>query len=182
MTMNSHLSFSKRAQIGCVAGLVGGFAIFVSIFVIDLGLGADQGTFYKVVGLPAGISGIEATLFGMIAHMLTAALIGTVFGLGSGIHSRLEILSFKKGAVAGITTGIVVFWVFFVPISTILMIPLIQSNDIATSEASNLLSNMTLIMIGSFEMHMVYGIVMGVFFAIAVQHESKKLLVKTTTV
>jgi len=180
MTVNSYLAFSRRAQIGCVAGLVGGFAIFVSIFVIDLGLGATQGTFYKVVGLAAGVNGLEATLVGMISHMLTAALIGTVFGLGSGVHKKLEVLSIKKGAVAGVTTGIVVFFVFFVPISTILMIPLIQSNDVATGEAGKMLSNIEMIMIGSIELHAVFGVVMGVFFAIAAQQETKKTAPQTT--
>jgi hypothetical protein len=164
----------RRAQIGCVAGLVGGFAIFVSIFIIDLGMGAGQGSFYKVVGLPAGISGIEATLFGMVAHMLTAALIGTVFGLGSGISRLLEISSLKKGAVAGIVTSLVVFLVFFMPITSLLMVPLLESSS-ELQEAQMLLANRDLIMIGSLELHIVYGIVMGSFFAIAVQHETKKL-------
>ncbi len=175
MTANFRLTFSKRAKIGCVSGLVGGFAIFVSIFVIDLGLGANQGTFYKVVGLAAGMNGLDATLVGMVSHMLTASLIGTVFGLGSGIHRRLEVLSIKKGAIAGISTGIVVFCVFFVPISMILIIPLIQSNESVVGEAGQLLSNTSMIMIGSIELHLVFGIVMGAFFAIAMQQELNSL-------
>ncbi len=177
-TTGSQLSFTKRVQIGCVAGLVGGFAIFVSIFVIDLSLGASQGTFYKVVGLPAGIAGIYATLFGMVLHMLTAALIGTIFGIGSGIK-LLEISSLKKGAVAGIVTSLVVFLVFFMPISTFLIIPLLQSSAIELGEASQILVSMELIMIGSLELHVVFGMVMGIFFAVAVQHESKKLVEAT---
>ncbi|MEW6044011.1 MAG: hypothetical protein AB1608_07075 [Thermoproteota archaeon] len=173
MTTTSHLSFSKRAQIGCVAGLVGGFAIFVSIFVIDLGLGA-HGAFYKVVGFAAGLDGIEATLFGMVSHMLTASFIGTVFGVGSGLHKILEIRSIKKGALAGICTGMAVFFVFFVPISTFLMMPLIQENR-QIAETEDVLSNMNLVMIGAIEMHAVFGLVMGAFFVIAVQVESKKL-------
>lgn len=178
-TTGSQLSFTKRVQIGCVAGLVGGFAIFVSIFVIDLSLGASQGTFYKVVGLPAGIAGIYATLFGMVLHMLTAALIGTIFGIGSGIRKFLEISSLKKGAVAGIVTSLVVFLVFFMPISTFLIIPLLQSSAIELGEASQLLVSMELIMIGSLELHVVFGMVMGIFFAVASQHESKKLVEAT---
>jgi hypothetical protein len=173
------LSFTKRVQIGCVAGLVGGFAIFVSIFIIDLSLGASQGTFYKVVGLPTGISGIYATLFGMILHMLTAAIIGTVFGIGSGVHKLLEISSLKKGAIAGIVTSLVVFSAFFMPISTFLITPLLQSSTAELGEASQLLASMELIMIGSLELHVVFGIVMGIFFAIATQHESKKLVEAT---
>lgn len=176
----SALSLAKRLQIGCVAGLVGGFAIFVSIFVIDLSLGASQGTFYKVVGLPAGITGIQATLFGMISHMLTATLIGTVFGAGSGLHKLLDITTIKKGAVAGIVSSIVVFVAFFMPISTFVMIPILESSSLELGEATQLVANIDFILIGSLELHIVYGVVMGTFFAIAVQHESKKLELKTT--
>ncbi|MBM3904497.1 MAG: hypothetical protein FJ357_05135 [Thaumarchaeota archaeon] len=166
------ISLRKRAQIGCVAGLVGGFAIFVSIFVIDLSMGSSQGSFYKIVGLAVGSSGLEATLIGMISHMLTACLIGTVFGLGSGMNKKLDIHSIKKGAIAGITTGLVVFGVFFVPISLFVIMPIIQSSNVI-GESSVLLANSNLILISSLELHVVFGVVMGVFFAIAVQVESK---------
>lgn len=169
--------FVRRARIGCVSGLVGGFAIFLSIFIIDLSLGSTPGTFYMVVGMPLGMYGIEATLFGLVSHMLTAALIGTVFGIGSAAHKRLDIGSFKKGAVAGMVTGAVVFLVFFVPISMLLIIPQIEQNHGDASEALVLLSNMDMVMIGSLEMHVVYGAAMGTFFAIAVRHEAKRQLV-----
>ncbi len=171
----SDLPFSTMVKIGTVSGLVGGFAIFLSIFMIDLGLDAGQGAFYKVVGLPLGITGIPATLVGMISHMLTAALVGVVFGMCSGLHKKLRIFSLGRGVIAGITTGLVVFFVFFIPISNVLMIPIIQSsNDLLIGDAGNLLANTNLIMLGALELHVVYGIVMGGFFAIAVQYESKK--------
>jgi hypothetical protein len=177
MSAPNTLFFANRAKIGCVSGLVGGFAIFVSIFVIDLSMGSAPGTFYKVVGLPLGISGIEATLVGMVSHMLTAALIGTVFGLGSCLGKILDVNSIKKGALAGIVTGIVVFLVFFVPISTLLMMPQIRQSESSIAEASTLVLNSDLVMLGSLEMHVVYGAVMGVFFAIAIQHQAKHQMV-----
>ncbi len=55
------------------------------------------------------------------------------------------------------------------------MIPMIQSSNIAlVGDASKLLANTTLIMFGALELHVVYGITMGGFFAIAVQYESKR--------
>ena len=172
ISFDPKLSIQKRAQIGCVAGLVGGFAIFISIFIIDLSMGESQGAFYKIVGLAIGSTGIEATLIGMVSHMLTASLIGTVFGLGSALHKRLDIHSIKKGALAGIVTGLVVFFVFFVPISLFLIMPIIQSGAM-TGEARTILSNSDLIMVSSLELHVVYGLVMGAFFAIAVQVNAK---------
>lgn len=173
-TFYSDLPFSMIVKIGTVSGLVGGFAIFLSIFMIDLGLNAGQGTFYKVVGLPLGISGISATLVGMILHMLTASLVGAIFGMCSGLHQKLRVFSLGRGIISGIITGLVVFFVFFIPISGILMIPMIQSSNIVFGDASKLLANTNLIIFGALELHVVYGITMGGFFAIAIQHESKK--------
>lgn len=171
----SDLPFSTMAKIGTVSGLVGGFAIFLSIFMIDLGFDAGQGAFYKVVGLPLGMTGIPAILIGMVSHMLTAALVGVVFGTCSALYRKLRIFSLGRGIVAGITTGLAVFFVFFIPISSILMIPTIQSNDdMLIGNARNLLANTSFIMLGALELHVVYGIVMGGFFAIAIQYESKK--------
>jgi hypothetical protein len=72
-----------------------------------------------------------------------------------------------------------VFLAFFIPISTFLIIPLLQSSAIELGEASQLLVSMELIMIGSLELHIVFGMVMGIFFAVAAQHESKKLVEAT---
>ncbi|TBR08224.1 MAG: hypothetical protein EPO62_07160 [Candidatus Nitrosotenuis sp.] len=170
----SDLSFSTMVKIGTVSGLVGGFAIFLSIFMIDFGLNAGQGTFYKVVGLPLGISGTPAILAGMILHMLTAALVGAIFGICSGLHQKLRVFSLGRGIISGIITGLVVFFAFFIPISSILMIPTIQSSDVSIGDTSRVLANTNLIMFGALELHVVCGIAMGGFFAIAVQHEYKK--------
>lgn len=178
INFDPNLSFTKRAQIGCVAGLVGGFAIFVSIFVIDQSLGANQGAFYKAIGMALGTTGLAAILVGMILHMLVAASIGTVFGLGSGLHKRLDIYSTKKGAIAGLVSGLVVFFAFFVPISTYVIMPALNPN--VSEEAKMLLAKSNLIMMGSAELHAVYGIIMGVFFAIAIQIESKNKFTLTT--
>lgn len=166
------LFLARRARIGCVAGLVGGFAIFLSIFVIDLSLGSPPGTFYKVVGLPLGLDGLGATLTGMILHMLTAALIGTVFGMGSCAHRMLDVHSIKKGSLAGIVTGLVVFAVFFMPLTNFVMLP--QIRDSASEGAAILIPNTEMVFVGALELHVVYGLVMGAFFAIAVQQESRR--------
>lgn len=176
----SDLPFSMMLKIGTVSGLVGGFAIFLSIFMIDLGLSAGQGTFYKVVGLPLGITGITATLVGMTLHMMTATSVGVLFGICSGLHPKLRVLSLGRGMISGITTGLVVFFVFFIPISSVLMIPMIQSSDIQLGDAGKLLANTNLIILGAFELHVVYGIAMGGFFAIAVQYESRKQMLQVS--
>lgn len=89
-------------------------------------MGQIPGTFYKMIGFPIGLEGISATLFGMTSHMATAALIGAVFCICSGLHQRLELNNTTKGMFAGGTTGIVVYFVFFIPITLLVIQPLIE--------------------------------------------------------
>jgi len=178
----SHITFLSRVKIGTVAGLVGGFAIFLIIFAIDFSLGIIPGTFYKMVGIPLGLEGTAATIFGMIGHMLTAALIGAVFCFCSGLHPKLDIRTSKKGALAGSVTGVAVYAIFFLPITLLIMNPALESlmtnqqGFIETSvnvDAVKLIQNIDLIMIGSLEIHLVFGMIMGIFCGMAQSKEQE---------
>ena len=88
------------AKVGTVAGLIGGFVILVSFFVIDALIVAPAGTFYMMVGLAVGLHDMPAIIFGFIAHMLTAATIGAVFCVCSTLHRVLNLTSIWKGIFA----------------------------------------------------------------------------------
>ncbi|MGQ0376612.1 MAG: DM13 domain-containing protein [Nitrososphaerota archaeon] len=179
--MITHL---QRTVIGAVGGLVGGFAIFLIIFGIDAELSVTPGTFYKIVGIPVGLSDLSATIFGLMGHMLTAALIGSVFCFCSGLHPKLNIKSLRKGAFAGGVTATAVYAIFFVPITLFVMNPALESQT--TDEAGfvttllhidskKLIENKDLILIGSLEMHIVYGIIMGTFCAMMLKKEFTRI-------
>lgn len=166
-----------RIKIGVVGGLAGGFAVLSSIFAIDSKLGIMPGTFYKVVGLPLGLDGISATLFGMISHMLTAALIGIIFCYCSGLHPKLELTSSKKGALAGGVSAIVVYLVFFIPITLLIIQPSLEAGmhnefgiiaTLSNIDSITLVKDMNLIIWGALEIHIVFGIIMGIFCAMAI--------------
>jgi len=174
------ISQRKRTIIGAVSGLVGGFAVFLIIFTIDAALGIVPGTFYKMVGIPIGLEGVVATVFGLFAHMLTAGLIGLVFCYSSGLHKKLDLQSSMKGALAGGVTGVAVYVLFFIPITLFVMAPSLEASMadeagiIATTiniDSIKLVENMELIIIGSLEIHVVFGIIMGVFCAMALNRE-----------
>lgn len=174
------ISQRKRTIIGAVSGLVGGFAVFLLIFAIDSALGIVPGTFYKMVGIPIGLEGVVATVFGLFAHMLTAGLIGLVFCYGSGLHKKLDLQSSMKGAFAGGVTGVAVYVLFFMPITLFVMAPALEASMadevgiISTTiniDSIKLVENMGLIIIGSLEVHVVFGIIMGVFCAMALNQE-----------
>lgn len=159
------------AKIGCIAGLVGGFALFSSFFWIDNEIGVPFGTFYKMVGMVVGLHGFPAVAFGFIAHMLTAALIGATFCICSIMHKILHISSVPKGIIAGAVTGIEVYAIFFMPITIYVMMPMMNvhaSGLYATTEddvqvAKILVQTFDKILWGSLVLHVLFGAVMGLF-------------------
>ncbi|QLH08648.1 hypothetical protein [Candidatus Nitrosotenuis sp. DW1] len=161
----------RMAKIGCVAGLVGGFALFSSFFWIDSEVGVPFGTFYKMVGMAVGLHGLYAIAFGFIAHMLIASLIGATFCICSIMHKMLHISSVPKGIIAGAVTGIEVYAIFFMPITIYVMMPMIAdhaSGLYAVTEgdvqiARTLVQTSDKILWGSLILHVLFGAVMGLF-------------------
>lgn len=159
------------AKTGCIAGLVGGFALFSSFFWIDSNIGVPFGTFYKIVGMLVGLDGLSAIVFGFFMHMLTAALIGTIFCICSTLHQFLRISSVSKGMIGGTVTGIQVYAIFFMPITLYLMLPMIsdQASGASLVSAEQMVIAKTLletsgdILWGSLILHALYGCIMGLF-------------------
>ena len=177
-----------KAKVGTVAGLVGGFALFVSLFGIDSQLNLAPGTFYQMLGITVGLHGMPAILFGFMAHMLTAATIGAVFCVCSTLHRVLHLTSIWKGIFAGGITGLEVYVIFFMPITLFLMIPTIDttiidgSKSVVTAQermaAVVLRENIDLIMWGALMLHVLYGSIMGLFSGM-ILYEDYKIPKKT---
>lgn len=169
----------SKAKTGCVAGLVGGFALFSSFFWIDSEIGVPFGTFYKAVGLVVGLDGMAAIAFGFFTHMLTAALVGAVFCIFSLSHRMLRISSVPKGILGGAVTGLQVYAIFFMPITLYVMFPAISEQATglvpATPEdmrvAQILLETHDKILWGSLVLHVLYGAVMGLFSSMILYEE-----------
>ena len=170
--MTSSAEIYRMAKTGCIAGLVGGFALFSSFFWIDSEVGVPFGTFYKMVGMIVGFDGMSAIAFGFFAHMLTAALIGAIFCICSTFHRLLHISGVPKGIIGGVVTGIQVYAIFFMPITIYVMFPAISTHasGLATTEntqiAKILMDTSDTILWGALALHVLYGVVMGLFSSI----------------
>jgi hypothetical protein len=172
--MISRAEIYQMAKTGCIAGLVGGFALFSSFFWIDSEVGVPFGTFYRVVGLLVGLDGMAAITFGFFAHMLTAALIGVIFCVCSTLHKFLHISGVPKGIIGGAVTGIEVYAIFFMPITLYLMFPMLeaQANGLLpmtqqdTQIAKVLMETSSSILWGALILHVLYGVIMGLFSSI----------------
>lgn len=169
----------SKAKTGCIAGLVGGFALFSSFFWIDSEVGVPFGTFYKAVGLVAGLDGMGAIMFGFFAHMLVAALVGAVFCVCSTFHRMLRISSVPKGIVGGAVTGMQVYALFFMPLTLYVMFPAIAaqaSGFVPTTQenmqlAKTLMETSDKILWGALILHVLYGVVMGLFSSMILYEE-----------
>jgi hypothetical protein len=169
----------SKAKTGCIAGLVGGFALFSSFFWIDSELGVPFGSFYKAVGLVVGLDGMLAIMFGFFAHMVTAAAVGAIFCVFSMIHKLLNITSVPKGIVGGATTGMQVYAIFFMPLTLLLMFPTISDQATGvipvTQEdmriASIMMETSEKILWGALVLHVLYGVVMGLFSSMMLHEE-----------
>jgi hypothetical protein len=177
--MISSAEIYRMAKTGCVAGLVGGFALFSSFFWIDSEMEVPFGTFYKAVGMLVGLHDISAIAFGFFAHMLTASLIGAIFCICSKSHRLLAISSVPKGIIGGAVTGVQVYAIFFMPITLYVMFPMISSQAsgqlLATEDdmriAQILVQTYDKILWGSLVLHILYGAIMGLFSSIMLYEE-----------
>jgi hypothetical protein len=173
----------QKAKVGIMTGLIGGFAIILSFFVIDSSINAPLGSFYSMIGLAVGLHGMGALIFGLVAHMLTAVTIGVVFCICSTLHPMLNLTSVWKGIFAGGVTGLEVYAIFFMPITLFVVLPTIRyiavgsaDTTIAINELqmiSTLKSNLNLIMWGALALHVLYGSTMGFFSSLVLREEYK---------
>ena len=173
-----------KAKAGIFAGLVGGFALFSSFIGIDSQLGVEHGTFYKMIGVSIGLDGLDAIALGFVAHMLTAALIGSVFYGISSLHRSLNLVTVPKALLAGGVTGLIVFALFFMPIHMLIMVPLIESQigpvlspswENQVSSLRTLISSIENIFWGAMILHVLFGVVMGFFCGIMAHEEYTKV-------
>ena len=171
----------RMAKTGCVAGLVGGFALFSSFFWIDSEVGVPFGTFYKMIGMIVGLDDMSAITFGFFSHMITAAIIGATFCICSRLHKLLHITGVPKGIVGGAVTGIEVYAIIFMPITLYVMFPMIsfQASGLSTlsdedmKTAATLMDTSDTILWGALVLHVLYGAIMGLFSSIMLYDDYK---------
>ncbi len=173
----------EKSKAGAMAGFVSGIVILVAFVAVDSELTFSPFAFYTMMGLAVGLIGLPATLFGVVAHMLTAMTIGAVFCICSGLHPMFYLNKAWKGALGGGVTGLEVYAIFFMPITLFIVLPAINSissNANFTGLTDNdrymltaLQTNLPLIMWGSMVFHILYGTIMGIYSSMILSEKFK---------
>ena len=161
---------------GTVCGLVAAWAIFGMILAVGAQLGLPPGTFYQMVGVSLGINAEWPAIYaGFVLHMITGAIIGIVYMIVSDRVRQLRTDSSTfKAFATGVTTGIVVWAVLFIPLHSFLIEPTLQ-NMLLTSPAGSpmhltaerLIQMSDSILYGALAIHFVFGAILGLIARIA---------------
>ncbi len=173
----------EKGKVGVMTGFIGGIMILVAFVAIDSELLFSPWAFYTVIGLSVGLKGLSATLFGVVAHMLTAVTIGAVFCVCSALHPIFYLNRTWKGILGGGVTGLEVYAIFFMPITLFIVLPAINSiysntnlpglTDDDRSMLTALKTNLPLVMWGAMGFHILYGTIMGIYSSILLSDKYK---------
>ncbi|MGI0070339.1 MAG: hypothetical protein ACREAN_08820, partial [Nitrosopumilaceae archaeon] len=99
----------EKGKVGVTAGFLGGIIILLVFVAFDRFIKLDPWDLYTMIGIAVGLHGISATIFGVLAHMLTAMTIGAVFCICSTLHPILHLNTVWKGILGGGVTGLEVY-------------------------------------------------------------------------
>jgi hypothetical protein len=159
---------SWKRPSGLIAGIVAAWTIFGIFLPIDSDLHLPPGIFYQMIGLTFDTSSVYAMDAGFFLYMVTAAIIGIIYGSISNNVKKLHITSVPKGLGTGILAGIIVRRVLFIPINALVIQPDLQNsvntqgpNSAVYSIASHILKLSNTIIYGSLALHLVLAAVMG---------------------
>ena len=161
-----------NVKVGFGAGLVAGCAIFSSFLSIDQQINIPHGTFYKTIGIPMGVEGLAAVGIGLMMHMVVAALIGICYNVAASYWRTFRIVTVPKGILTGAVTGAIVFSLAFLPLHTMVMMPIMESELTSTDSVLNILpedkeallqliANNDFVLWYSALLHIIFGSVMG---------------------
>jgi hypothetical protein len=159
----------KGAKYGAFAGFIATWSISSVIVAAELLLGLNIGTFYAVMGISLGIDSIMTAIsvaFGL--HLLVGTLIGMVIGVVGIKWKKMRMLNPYKSSLVGMGAGVVVWLVLFLPITTLLVQPSINSittmlavesqRAVVSEEINSSIRNILLIAIA---FHLIWGAIFG---------------------
>ncbi len=151
---------------GVISGLLGAWAIFGAILLVDSTLGLEVGTFYRVAAIAFGF--IEYALYiGFLLHMLMGISIGILFSIVMSL--KLERVEAYKSILFGISTGIIAWSIVFMPLTLLLINPSLDRVSSMINEPRLInIAESELFIVGTILMHLMYGFILGLMYYLGV--------------
>ena len=155
------------AKYGAIAGFIATWSISAAMVIAESLLGLQITLFYYIVGIGLGTNDIiPATYLGFSLHIIVGTILGTLVGAIIFKWGRkFPALIRYKGTIVGIGIGILVWLVFFLP-TTILLIEPTLHRIASMSESQNRISNnldlfISNVIIYAVVFHILWGAIVG---------------------
>lgn len=169
------------ASSGLAAGLISSLAISALILLVERVAQLPMGTFYitlaSAIIQPQHFTIFFTILLGFLMHLAAGTVMGLVISLPLGVSQKLLLMpAVKHTAVYGLVAGFLLWLVVFLPVTYGIMIPLLNSHASHETKklgslpagannpvpASQLLSLIDKVIIGSLAFNMFYGILAAI--------------------
>jgi hypothetical protein len=167
---NELLVIFKGIKYGAFAGFVATWSISSVIVVTELLLGLNIGAFYSIMGISLGITDITtATSIAFGLHLLVGTVIGALFGAVGIRWKKVRMLNPYKSSLVGMGAGIILWLILFLPITSFLVQPAINSittimavgsqQAVFSEDVNQTIGNITFIAIS---FHLIWGAIFGI--------------------
>lgn len=151
-----------------LAGLVASIIISGLLFSLDLISKTPSGTFFAVIGSSLGFYDPNTSPYvGLLLHFATGTVAGNLLGQGAIFWDRITPIGIKRGTILGIITGISLWLVLFLPLTTYIIQPKLDVFNFSAPNqyiyviAQHFQGLNTVVIMGSLVFHIIYGIIVG---------------------
>jgi hypothetical protein len=161
---------------GLIAGLISSLCISSTILLTEKLIGVPVGTFYLVITdalLKSSSTSITFVLYGLILHLITGSLLGLVMAIPFLPTRKFFFKLTKYSQLYGAVGGLVIWFIFFVPTSLLVVLPETSQISMVVSQKTptglissidikNLKSTFWEIIILALPFNIFYGLVTGI--------------------
>ena len=178
--MNIRISIVAK---GALAGLLASTVIALIIFIAELIIGYPHGIFYTVVSDALSIDTMisyNSTLVGLLLHLIAGTAIGVIASVP--LSSMLSLLAnLERCMLYGTILGIVIWITVFLPISYLLIIPLLNTHEYELLDrngsmitSDDLKEQFNRIVYSAIGFHIQYGIIYSIILFILMRSTVKR--------
>jgi hypothetical protein len=158
----------RGIKYGAIAGAIATWSLSSVIAAAEVSLAFPMGTFYSIMGISLGVNNATtAAYLGFGLHILTGTILGMIVG---AIVVRMKaILNPYKSTLVGIGSGVVIWLVLFLPVTTLLIQPSIQRITLLIGaslnqkilQSSEMSQFVVMVSIGAIAFHLLWGAIFG---------------------
>jgi hypothetical protein len=151
-----------------LAGLLTSIVISGLLFSLDFISKTPLGTFFAVIGSSLGYYDSNTSPYiGLLLHFATGTVAGNLLGQGAIFWKKLIPYGLKRGIIMGVITGISLWLVLFLPLTTYVIQPKLDMFNLSAPNqyvfviAQHFQGLYSVVLLGSFFFHVIYGIILG---------------------